>query len=36
MVLLVEPHVIPAHKRMRIIPCYFLTELHHIRFLLLL
>jgi hypothetical protein len=28
----VEPHVIPAHKRMRIIPCCFLTELHDLRF----
>jgi hypothetical protein len=31
-VLCVEPHAIPAHKRMRIIPCYFLTELHDVRF----
>jgi hypothetical protein len=34
-VLRVEPHVIPAHKRMRIIPYYFLTELHGVRFILL-
>jgi hypothetical protein len=34
-VLRVEPHVISAHKRMRIIPCYFLTELHDVRFILL-
>jgi hypothetical protein len=32
-VLRVEPHVIPAHKRMRIIPFYFLPELHNVRFL---
>jgi hypothetical protein len=31
-VLPVEPHGIPANKRMGIIPCYFLTELHHVRF----
>jgi hypothetical protein len=34
-VLRLEPHVISAHKRMRTIPCYFLTELHGIRFILL-
>jgi hypothetical protein len=34
-VLHVEPHVISKHKRMRIIPCYFLTELHDVRFILL-
>jgi hypothetical protein len=34
-VLRVEPHVISAHKRMRIIPCYFLTGLHDVRFILL-
>jgi hypothetical protein len=34
-VLRVEPHVISAHKRMRIIPCYFLTGLHDLRFILL-
>ena len=34
-VLRIEPHVIPAHKRMRIIPCYFLTELHDLRLFLL-
>jgi hypothetical protein len=31
-VLRVEPHVIPAHKSMHIIPCYFFTELHDVRF----
>jgi hypothetical protein len=31
-VLRVEPHVIPAHKGMRIILSYFFTELHHVRF----
>jgi hypothetical protein len=34
-VLRIEPHVVPAHKRMRIISCYFLTELHDVRFILL-
>jgi hypothetical protein len=34
-VLRVEPHVIASHKRMRIIPCYFLTELHGVIVLLL-
>jgi hypothetical protein len=34
-VLRVEPHVISAHKRMRIIPCYFFTKLHDVRFILL-
>jgi hypothetical protein len=34
-VLRVEPHVISAHKRMRIIPCYYLTGPHNVRFILL-
>jgi hypothetical protein len=34
-VLRIEPHVISAQKRMQIIPCYFLTGLHDVRFILL-